>query len=190
MPAFFQGGFGVVLAQFSLGIQIQPSGSSDRHTSDFSFFLAALVATIFGVIHVAAWRFLFPSTAELMIWHVCSLLVTLVPLVVLLMPLFVFCYNWRRAYFSGVLDKDSHTDGMDRVAKTARILICTSVYFAARIILLVPVFLCFRSMPADVCVTVEWLQYVPHIWNNRTTKDLHERGCGTALPCRDKLSKP
>jgi hypothetical protein len=30
-PTFFQGSFGVVLAQFSLGIQIQPSGSSDRH---------------------------------------------------------------------------------------------------------------------------------------------------------------
>jgi hypothetical protein len=85
--------------------------------------------------------------------------------------------------FSGAWDKDSHTDGMDRVAKIARILllICTSVYFAARIILLVPVFLCFRSMPADVWVRVEWLQYVPHIWNNRTTKDIHERGSGTAL---------
>jgi hypothetical protein len=100
-----------------------------------------------------------------MVWLVCSLLVTLVPLVVLLLPLFIFCYNWRRAYFSGALDKDSHTDGMDRVAKIARILllICMSVYFAARIMLLVQMFLCFRSIPADVYVTVEWLQYVPHI---------------------------
>jgi hypothetical protein len=96
----FQGSFGVVFAQFSPGIQVQPSGSSDRQqTSDFSFFLAALIATIFGVIHVAAWRFLFPSTAELMIWLVCSLLVTLVPLVVLLIPLFIIYYDWRRACF-------------------------------------------------------------------------------------------
>jgi hypothetical protein len=127
-------------------------------TSDFSFFLAALIATNFGVVHVAAWRFLFPSTAELMIWRVCSLLITLVPLTTLLIPPFIFFYNWRRGYYYNL-------GGMDRIAKIARIsfLLCMSVYFAARIILLVQMFLCFRSMPADVYVTVEWLQYVPHI---------------------------
>ncbi len=90
-------------------------------------------------------------------WRVCSLLVTLVSLLPFLIPLSMFCFNWLWA-------THSKPGRMTHTAKILRTLffICMFVYLVARIIL-VQMFLYFRSMPADVYVAVEWLQYVPHI---------------------------
>ncbi|MCJ1399126.1 hypothetical protein MMC11_002328 [Xylographa trunciseda] len=42
-------------------------------------------------------------------------------------------------------------------------LLLMFLYAAARVTLILQMFVCFRSMPAEIYVTVEWLQYVPHI---------------------------
>jgi len=40
---------------------------------------AAIMATIFGALHLITWSFYFPSYLEQLLWRICSLIVTFVP---------------------------------------------------------------------------------------------------------------
>ncbi|KAJ6565585.1 hypothetical protein DFH09DRAFT_1278624 [Mycena vulgaris] len=53
---------------------------STADNAAIAILIEGVVATIFGAIHVAAWTIDFPSTGEMWMWRACSLLVTVIPI--------------------------------------------------------------------------------------------------------------
>ncbi|MCJ1263857.1 hypothetical protein MMC22_003727 [Lobaria immixta] len=54
---------------------------NDVFCSDGYFFLGAIIGgTVFGGLHCFAWNFHFPTPVEALVWRICSILTTVVPL--------------------------------------------------------------------------------------------------------------
>ena len=105
---------------------------------------AGIVASLFGVCHILAWNFSFPSSIEQLLWRIASVFCIVLPVGVI-----VLAYN---GYVS--LNPDIV------VWSVISILL---IYCLVRVILLVEVFASLRSIPAGVYQTVDWSLYIPHL---------------------------
>jgi hypothetical protein len=151
--------------------QAAPSAADDQaapSTADDSDYLigcqgldetivyAVVVGLVFGAIHLAAWDFSFPSKVERIAWRVSSLVITLLaPASFLSLGVF-YCYSFMECL---VNDCVQQVNERPWVMLTSVFLV---FYLIARFVLIALIFSCFRSMPADMYVTITWLQYVPH----------------------------
>lgn len=100
----------------------------------------ALITSVFGAIHCAAWNFQFPSVAESILWKVASVLTVSLPPILVLVGFFVF-----------VAISDWYTVSV------------LSLYSLARLYLLLEVFISLRSLPLSVFQSAQWTNYIPHI---------------------------
>ena len=106
-----------------------------------------IVATLFGAIHCLAWTSPFPHAAELLIWRICAIVTTCLPL-----PL-VLHYQYRSDRFKFY----------PRFLKNRRIMFALgTTYAVARIILILLAFTALRPLPADTYQTVDWTRYLPN----------------------------
>ncbi|KAF7369997.1 hypothetical protein MSAN_00629600 [Mycena sanguinolenta] len=104
----------------------------------------ALVGTLFGAIHCAAWNAVFPTPAEMWIWRTSSLVITVIPGLTVLLTLIAM------------------NDSLETTAG-AIIALEFPLYIAARIILIVLPLAELRLLPASALVDVNWSTYIPHI---------------------------
>ena len=102
---------------------------------------AAVVAVIFGGIHLIAWSNQFPSLQERALWRISSIAITCLPALMLLVAAKVPSASW--AYVI--------------------IVICSVLYILARVALLIMPFTSLRSPPPDTYRTVIWTNMIPHI---------------------------
>ncbi|KAH8807781.1 hypothetical protein F5884DRAFT_857348 [Xylogone sp. PMI_703] len=103
------------------------------------------IGTLFNGIHLAAWKFHFPSDTESLLWKisVCSMLGVI--------------YLWvPMAGLTWWLPNRSRT-------KSIPYWIATWCYALARMYLLVEVFFGMRALEPKVFLSVNWTQYVPHV---------------------------
>jgi hypothetical protein len=102
----------------------------------------ALVASFvaFGVIHLLAWNYAFPSTAEKQLWRVDSLLLIVLPCIASAHPRF------------------QTEDWFDLLSSRTII----GFFVLARLYLLVEAFLVFRSAPSSIYESVDWSAYFVH----------------------------
>ncbi|KAF7370016.1 hypothetical protein MSAN_00631600 [Mycena sanguinolenta] len=117
---------------------------------DRSDLLLALVGTVFGVVHCAAWNAVFSTDHEMWIWRTSSVVITGMPGLVSLLPLMAM----------------THSDRLDSVLGTAItgiLILGAPLYIAARIILIVLPLAELRSLPASAFMDVNWSTYIPHI---------------------------
>ncbi|KIK53920.1 hypothetical protein GYMLUDRAFT_178172, partial [Collybiopsis luxurians FD-317 M1] len=104
---------------------------------------------MFGAIHCAAWTSKFPSTAEEVLWKVCSLLVTCVPMYLAWVNIIVNIHPnlptwvWRSIKWvsMGTL----------------------FMYILARLSLIVQSFVSLRDLPPGIFKAVQWTNFIPHI---------------------------
>ena len=116
-------------------------------------------------VHISAWSFAFPSHAELILWRVASLTMT--------GSMFIswFISNQKSyllvAYFWPKERKELEKISAERAkATTNQIMLCaitSFAYLAARVCLIVQVFLCLRKEPLRAFSTVDWTNFLPHI---------------------------
>lgn len=101
----------------------------------------------FSAIHLSAWNWTFPSTAERYLWRSTSLIATVVviPTAVLLPLLGTGSKPWQRYVVLGFIYP------------------LVGLYLLSRTILIVQVFLCFRAAPEGVYRSVDWTWSVPHL---------------------------
>ncbi|KZP33981.1 hypothetical protein FIBSPDRAFT_720262 [Athelia psychrophila] len=111
-----------------------------------------LTATvIFGALHCAAWSYAFPSLAEKLMWRVCALAMTVIPVP---MAVVFLVFNPIRATERSDLSAYIH-----RLCMT----LCVLLYILARIFLLAISFTCLRHLPPSAYQSVQWTAFAPHI---------------------------
>ena len=122
----------------------------DKHYWDV--FLLFSLASIFGGIHCAGWNFLFPSHAQLMLWRVASLAVTILPLLAIPIGLLV-----------GIIFLICFRDDNDFVTSFACAVIVL-MYAIARLVLLGQAIALLRHLPPSALTAIDWAQFYPHFF--------------------------
>lgn len=119
----------------------------------------------YAVFHVSAWNFAFPSYVELTLWRVFLLTMT--------GSMFItwFISNQKSyllvAYFWPKERKELERISAERAkATTNYMMLCaftSFAYLAARVCLIVQVFLCLRKEPLRAFSTVDWTNFLLRI---------------------------
>ncbi|KAK7438879.1 hypothetical protein VKT23_017806, partial [Stygiomarasmius scandens] len=104
------------------------------------------ITVVFGGIHCIPWAFQFPSHTEQILWHVCALSVTCIPIGTTLVVAL------------GVVMDLEHT-----LLAILAIAVLPILYIVARIILVVLALMELRALPSSAYQTVEWTNLIPHI---------------------------
>jgi hypothetical protein len=112
--------------------------------------IEALVGTVFGAIHCAAWNADFPTAVEKWMWRSCSSLIVAIPVVILLATaLDTFAY----------VDESQLGSLMLRIGFVAPI----PIYIIARLVLIILPLIALRSLPSGAFMDVNWSVYIPHL---------------------------
>jgi hypothetical protein len=96
---------------------------------------------IFGGIHCFAWSFPFPTRAEMILWRISAICITVSPLPLVLSMWVTRRYEW--------------------ISLPVAVLTACS-YVAARVILVVLTFTSLRLPPPDLYQTPSWSSFLPH----------------------------
>lgn len=105
---------------------------------------------VFSAIHTVAWNWDFPTPVERLIWRIASSGAVLSCAVIGLSLLVSahLTYKQRRSVLGGMLG--------------TLLFLFLGVYIAARFIIIVQMFACFRSSPPGLYEDVDFSRYLPH----------------------------
>ena len=133
---------------------MNPEGRTTTRMSNVIAPLFAAVGAAFSAVHIIAWDFQFPTHAEMVVWRTSS--VTAAGLC-----LFIFVTVQLRITIDGHLrgGKKVRRDQVRTDISTVILLVSSISYPLVRLLLIVQVFLCFRSMSGTVYDTVDWTRY-------------------------------
>ncbi|THU87664.1 hypothetical protein K435DRAFT_681266 [Dendrothele bispora CBS 962.96] len=107
------------------------------------------LASVFGLIHCLPWYFHFPTDQEQMLWRVCALLVTVLPITFIPMI--------------DVIRKVIQSLPYPLRWFFAMFVLVSPMYIAARIILLVLALIEFRALSPSAYQAVQWSTFIPHL---------------------------
>jgi hypothetical protein len=114
----------------------------------------SILGVAFGAVHFIAWPYVFPSHAELILWRVSCVAMTVVPL-------------FSTVVSAGIVAVLLDVVGMVVVAalfSCMPLLIFSAwLYIAARIATIVMAFTTLRSLPSEAFTVVDWTTFIPHI---------------------------
>jgi hypothetical protein len=128
-----------------------PMDELDRIQDDYlQFAIEALVATVFGAIHCAAWNTDFLTAVEMWLWRSCSSLIVVIPAVILLIIV-----------LGPFTDVDESQLGTAMLGIGVVLLI--PIYVIARLILIILPLVALRSLPSGTFADVNWSVYIPHL---------------------------
>jgi hypothetical protein len=111
---------------------------------------------VFGGIHCAGWNFFFQKHAEQMLWRAASVVILCAPLSIFLSYVYEVS-SLGRQYLPSTVDTKV------QVALETATWICSFLYIAARITLIVLMLLSLGSLPPGVYDTVSWTRFIPHL---------------------------
>jgi hypothetical protein len=117
------------------------SGFLTRSQDEWVFTAEVVTAVIFGGIHVIAWKFVFPTQVEQMMWRASAIVGTVAPIAWLIMS------SILRAMLA-----ERHAAVWDAAWDAVVIL----TYIIARLILLAISFSSLRALPPGAFVAVHW----------------------------------
>ena len=134
---------------------MNPEGRTTTRMSDIIALAFAASGAAFSAIHIIAWDFHFPSRAEMVIWRVSSVTATGLCLCIYVMV------QLRIRIDGQVIGGGKPTRGHAWTdMSTFFLLVPINLYPLVRLLLIVQIFLCFRSMPDTVYDTVDWTRYL------------------------------
>jgi hypothetical protein len=111
---------------------------------------------VFGGIHCAGWNFFFQKHTEQMLWRAASVIILCAPLSIFLSYVYEVS-SLGRQYLPSTVDTKV------QVVLETSTWICSFLYIAARITLIVLMLLSLRSLPSGVYDTVSWTRFIPHL---------------------------
>jgi hypothetical protein len=115
-----------------------------------------LVSAIFGLIHCIGWSFKFPSTPEKILWRVCAIIITIVPVVAVALHLIASAFKLMK-----INTTVPWVYLVTLISLLFRLIIL--VYLLARLSLLGEAIFALRKLPQSAYVVVKWTAYLPHI---------------------------
>ncbi len=125
-------------------IELIPQGRTTWLVSTLSIMGMGMA---FCALHLIAWNWAFPSNVENYLWRSAALSATVacIPVAILLPLLENGAKRWQHYIVIGFVYP-----------------LC-GLYMLCRIILIVQIFICFRSMPEGVYKSVEWTDFLPKV---------------------------
>ncbi|KAF9008039.1 hypothetical protein BDQ17DRAFT_1323936 [Cyathus striatus] len=127
-----------------------------QHVIEFVTFI--IFTSIFGLVHIFAWNSDFPSTIEVTLWRISSVVVSTCPVIVLVILTITFIMNRLNRKFLGGIHWYLFVSALFIMGVALPLF-----YGAARYYLLVEAFIAFKSLPPSAFETVAWLNFLPHI---------------------------
>ena len=124
--------------------------NSDDEDASIADIIVFGVGVFFGAIHCIAWSFSFPTHAELLIWRISSVAITVVPTYIIVMLLLG---SWLHD-----MDFNATVDVAD-----LSILLTGILYIIARVVTLVLAFTSLKDLAPGAFDTVHWTTFIPHI---------------------------
>lgn len=115
-----------------------------------------LVCAIFGLIHCVGWSFAFPSTSEKILWRVCAIVITIVPVVAVALHLIASAFKLMK-----INTTVPWVYLVTLISLLFRLIIL--VYLLARLSLLGEAIIALRNLPPSAYEVVKWTVYLPHI---------------------------
>ncbi|KAJ7811848.1 hypothetical protein B0H13DRAFT_2472195 [Mycena leptocephala] len=127
-----------------------PGGELDSIQSYYTpLGIEALVGTVFGAIHCAAWNADFPTTVEMWMWRSCSSLIVAIPLILVLLSV-----------LGAITGAESQPwDAMIPIG----VIVSIPIYVIARLVLIILPLVAMRSLPPGALMDVNWSVYIPHL---------------------------
>jgi hypothetical protein len=129
---------------------------------------------VYGSVHLAAWNFDFPTKVEKIMWRVaCALVAGGIPggfliLDIIMHNIYVLVFLWERAQLQGFYQYLLRLVG--RIAAfgiflgiSLVVLLSLTLYFGARLFIIIESFISVRRLPLGVFITVNWSDYIPHL---------------------------
>jgi hypothetical protein len=110
--------------------------------------IVSTAATVFGAIHVIAWNAYFASEVEKLLWRISATMTTGLPLIIT--AIFLSPNKINVAYLDAIMP--------------ALMIVSIVVYVICRLYLIVEPFAGLRCLPIGAFHTVQWINYVPHIF--------------------------
>ena len=124
--------------------------NSDDEDASIADIIVFGVGVFFGAIHCIAWSFSFPTHAELLIWRISSVAITVVPTYIIVMLLLG---SWLHD-----MDFNATVDVAD-----LSILLTGILYIIARVVTLVLAFTSLKDLAPGAFDTAHWTTFIPHI---------------------------
>jgi hypothetical protein len=124
-----------------------PGNELDNIQGSFlPFAIEALIGTVFGAIHCAAWTADFSTTVEMWMWRSCSSLVVAIPAVFVILGKLtaIIDVDWEAALHIGLYAP-------------------IPIYVIARLVLIILPLVALRSLPPGALMEVTWSVYIPHL---------------------------
>ncbi|KDQ55319.1 hypothetical protein JAAARDRAFT_692072 [Jaapia argillacea MUCL 33604] len=109
--------------------------------------ISALITSVFGAIHCLAWSLPFPSHTQQLIWRVCAVAISSLPL----LAAGTYHYMYRRG------------SQVNQYVFFPFITTICLTYLFARITILVLTFRSLRTLPPGAFETVYWTTFIPHL---------------------------
>lgn len=133
-----------------------------RAPARFQFAFALVISTTpwlaFTLVHLAAWRYEFPTAIETWMWRVSGIYLFVGALFVALYVLVVMFYIQQTKR-----DTDEDPPMWESVLFGIPPFVVGSIYLAARLFIFVEIFLSLRWAPAGIYASVQWASYWGHI---------------------------
>ncbi|KAK4648138.1 uncharacterized protein QC761_107355 [Podospora bellae-mahoneyi] len=134
-------------------------------------FSSLVLPVAYGGVHLSAWNFEFPTVQKAVIWKVSSIIIVTIGPALILATLFAAAFSWL---ILGC-DEPEHYDSDDEVAVLGQAvmpLLITPFIFgitmlivmlAARVFLVVEVFISLRAAPLGVFYSPACVEMLPHV---------------------------
>lgn len=123
-------------------------------------FLTLVLGMAVGVIHCAGWSLVFPSIVEGRMWRVASVMMLAIPTLWSLV-FSVFFLIWPLSWNSH--DKKYYASQRVNYYVEAFTFITGTIYYYARLFIMLEVFLALRKLPISATYTVQWTTFIPHV---------------------------
>lgn len=126
----------------------------------YFFIMVGLSSLAFNGMHCIAWNFDFPTKTELVCWRVAGLIGAIMPITVLgiqyVLDYISTKYGKRRVNNIAI---DERCEDIARILANASSI----AYMGARMIIIVLMFTCLRSVPTGVYQMTPWTRFIPKI---------------------------
>ena len=119
-----------------------------------------LGGVLFGGVHCLAWNFSFPTQGETIAWRVCSIVISVLPLISII-PLGIWMEAHPSFWAMGIVDKPWNTKSFRFLLGSVLVGGCLIPYILARLFLIVEIFRTLFFLPPDAFMDT-WSGSFPH----------------------------
>lgn len=128
--------------------------------------IAALVLCCFyGVAHILAWNFEFPTAVERLLWKIAcidTIVGTISLLAIFSIVIYLHEHSWKSLRSALLAHEPGILPWIYRLVVFLGVL-NTPLFLLSRAYIIVETFISLRRVPSGVYATVNWAEYIPHL---------------------------